>query len=108
MKKKTWANKTSIYLASAACAKFIADIFLCPLEAVRIRAVSDPEFCDGLVDGFGKILKAEGMGEFYAGFVPILVKQILYTMAKFAVQGDVADRIYTGMGTSPAEMSSKA
>ena len=87
-------------------AEFIADILLCPLEAVRIRAVSDPEFCDGLVDGFGKILKAEGMGEFYAGFVPILAKQVPYTMAKFAVQGDVADRIYTGMGTSSVEMSS--
>ena len=106
--ERAWANKTSIYLASAACAEFIADIFLCSLEAVRIRAVSDPEFCDGLVDGFGKILKAEGMGGFYAGFVPILAKQVPYTMAKFAVQGDVADRVYTGMGTSPAETSSKA
>jgi len=104
--EKAWANKTSIYLASAACAEFIADIFLCPLEAVRIRAVSDPEFCDGLADGFSKILKAEGVGGFYAGFAPILFKQIPYTMAKFAVQGDVAERIYAGMGTSPALCSS--
>ena len=50
--EKAWDNKTSIYLASAAAAEFIADVFLCPLEAVRIRSVSDPEFCDGLADGF--------------------------------------------------------
>ena len=50
-----WEKKTQIYLASAACAEFIADIFLCPLEAVRIRSVSDPEFCDGLADGFSKM-----------------------------------------------------
>ena len=27
------------------------------------------------------------VGAFYSGFVPILFKQIPYTMAKFAVQG---------------------
>eukprot|EP00814_Leptocylindrus_danicus_P020213 CAMPEP_0116023950 /NCGR_PEP_ID=MMETSP0321-20121206/11981_1 /TAXON_ID=163516 /ORGANISM="Leptocylindrus danicus var. danicus, Strain B650" /LENGTH=317 /DNA_ID=CAMNT_0003495497 /DNA_START=50 /DNA_END=1003 /DNA_ORIENTATION=+ len=104
--EKAWANKTPIYLASAAVAEFIADIFLCPLEAVRIRAVSDPEFCDGLADGFGKMLKAEGVGGFYSGFGPILFKQIPYTMAKFAVQGAAADAIYSSMGKAPSELSS--
>lgn len=104
--EKAWDNKTNIYLASAAAAEFIADIFLCPLEAVRIRSVSDPEFCDGLADGFVKMLKADGIGGFYAGFVPILFKQVPYTMAKFAVQGDAADRIYGAMGTKPSECSS--
>lgn len=104
--EKAWANKTSIYLASAAAAETIADVFLCPLEAVRIRAVSDPEFCDGLADGFGKMLKAEGIGGFYAGLVPILAKQVPYTMAKFAVQGEAADKMYAGMGKSPAQCSS--
>jgi len=101
-----WNNKTAIYLGAAAIAEFIADVFLCPLEAVRIRSVSDPEFCDGLADGFAKIIKAEGVGGFYAGFLPILGKQVPYTMAKFAVQGEVADSIYAGMGKSPAELSS--
>lgn len=103
--EKAWENKTSIYLVSAACAEFIADIFLCPLEAVRIRSVSDPEFCDGLVDGFGKMLKAEGVGGFYAGLIPILAKQIPYTCAKFVVQGSAADSIYNSMGKKPSECS---
>jgi solute carrier family 25 (mitochondrial phosphate transporter), member 3 len=102
---KAWENKTPIYLGSAACAEFIADIFLCPLEAVRIRSVSDPTFCDGLADGFGKILKTEGIMGFYSGLLPILAKQIPYTMAKFAVQGNAADAIYASMGTSPAQSS---
>merc|ERR1711935_570235 len=68
--RKAWENRTSIYLLSAACAEFVADVFLCPLEAVRIRAVSDPTFCNGLADGFGKILKNEGVMGFYSGFVP--------------------------------------
>jgi len=103
--EKAWENKTPIYLGAAAAAEFIADIFLCPLEAVRIRAVSDPEFCDGLADGFAKMLKAEGIGGFYAGFAPILAKQVPYTMTKFAVQGNAADSIYKSMGSSPAECS---
>jgi solute carrier family 25 phosphate transporter 3 len=106
--EKAWENKTGIYLGSAAIAETIADVFLCPLEAVRIRSVSDPEFCDGLADGFSKMLKADGIGGFYAGFLPILAKQVPYTMAKFAVQGSAADAIYTSMGKTPAELSTSA
>ena len=68
-------NRTAVYLGAAACAEFIADIALCPLEATRIRLVSDPKFANGLIGGFGKILKTEGVGAFYAGFGPILFKQ---------------------------------
>ena len=103
-----WKNKTPIYLASAAAAETIADIFLCPLEAVRIRSVSDPEFCDGLADGFVKMFKSEGIGGFYAGLAPILAKQVPYTMTKFAVQGKAADAIYGSMGKGPADLSSGA
>jgi len=103
--EKAWENKTPIYLAAAAAAETIADIFLCPLEAVRIRAVSDPEFCDGLADGFGKMLKTEGVGGFYAGLAPILAKQVPYTMTKFAVQGAAADAMYGSLGKTPATMS---
>jgi len=104
--EKAWNNKTAIYLASAAAAETIADVFLCPLEAVRIRSVSDPEFCDGLADGFVKMFKTEGVGGFYAGLAPILAKQVPYTMAKFAVQGEAADAIYNSMGKKPSELSS--
>jgi solute carrier family 25 phosphate transporter 3 len=101
--EKAWENKSVIYLGAAAGAEFIADIFLCPLEAVRIRSVSDPEFCDGLLDGFSKMAKAEGIGGFYAGFIPILAKQIPYTCTKFLVQGNVADSVFTSMGKTPEQ-----
>mmetsp|Transcript_16295 Transcript_16295/g.24833 ORF Transcript_16295/g.24833 Transcript_16295/m.24833 type:complete len:244 (-) Transcript_16295:472-1203(-) len=104
--EKAWENKTVIYLAAAAGAEFVADLFLCPLEAVRIRSVSDPEFADGLADGFVKMAKTEGLLGFYAGLVPILFKQIPYTMAKFAVQGNAADAMYGALGKSPKEVSS--
>ena len=103
--EKAWANKGMIYIGAAACAEFIADVFLCPLEAVRIRQVSDPNFADSLASGFSKMLKMEGIGGFYSGFLPILAKQIPYTCAKFVVQGTAADALYGTTGKSPAELS---
>lgn len=68
-------NRTAVYLASSAAGEFFADIALCPLEATRIRLVSEPTYANGLVGGFSKMLKNEGIGAFYAGFGPILFKQ---------------------------------
>merc|ERR1712169_126964 len=88
-------NRTAVYLASSACAEFFADIALCPLEATRIRLVSEPTFASGLVSGFSKIARTEGLGAFYAGFGPILFKQIPYTMTKFVVYEKAAEAIFS-------------
>lgn len=78
-------NRQAVYLGASGIAEFFADIALCPLEATRIRLVSQPSFANGLAGGFLRILREEGPGAFYAGFGPILFKQVPYTMAKFAV-----------------------
>ncbi|EDU43224.1 mitochondrial phosphate carrier protein [Pyrenophora tritici-repentis] len=88
-------NRTAVYLAAAGVAEFFADVALCPLEATRIRLVGDPTFANGLVGGFTKILKNEGVGAFYSGFGPILFKQVPYTMAKFVVFEKVNEAVYT-------------
>ncbi|KAJ4373299.1 mitochondrial phosphate carrier protein [Neocucurbitaria cava] len=87
-------NRTAVYLASAGAAEFFADIALCPLEATRIRLVSEPTFANGLIGGFGKIFRQEGLGAFYSGFGPILFKQVPYTMTKFVVYEKVSEAIY--------------
>ena len=58
-------------------AEFIADIFLCPYEACRIRLVSQPDYADSLM-GVAKRMSSEMgfVGAFYSGFVPILFKQV--------------------------------
>lgn len=92
--QKAWDNKNNIYLASAAMAEFIADVFLCPLEACRIRLVSEPTFANSLPATAARLIKENGVvAGFYSGFVPMLFKQVPYTMAKFAVQGAAADVI---------------
>ena len=105
--QETWDNRNSIYLGSSAAAEFIADIFLCPLEATRIRLVSNPSYADSMLGAMGKMASEEGIiGAFYSGFGPILAKQVPYTMAKFAVQGIAAEKIYDSLGKTPAQMSS--
>ncbi|KAI0384701.1 mitochondrial phosphate carrier protein Mir1 [Hypomontagnella monticulosa] len=86
--------RTGVYLVSSACAEFFADIALCPLEATRIRLVSEPTYASGLVSGMSKMMSQEGIGAFYAGFGPILFKQVPYTMAKFVVYEKVAEAIF--------------
>ncbi|KAG4420997.1 mitochondrial phosphate carrier protein [Cadophora malorum] len=95
-------NRTAVYLASAGLAEFFADIALCPLEATRIRLVSEPTYANGLIGGFSKMLKNEGVGAFYAGFGPILLKQVPYTMTKFVVYEKVAEAIYGYVDKSKA------
>jgi solute carrier family 25 phosphate transporter 3 len=99
--QKAWDNRTAIYLGASAAAEFIADLFLCPLEALRIRSVSDPTFPKGIVSGGVKMLQTDGVLGFYAGLGPILFKQIPYTMAKFAVQGKAAEIMYNNTGLTP-------
>jgi len=104
--EKAWKNRFSIYLGAAACAEFIADIFLCPLEATRIRLVSNPQYASGLITAFPKIIRDDGIIRgFYSGFGPILFKQVPYTMAKFAVQGWAAEKIFKVMRVEPATAS---
>mmetsp|Transcript_48936 Transcript_48936/g.112226 ORF Transcript_48936/g.112226 Transcript_48936/m.112226 type:complete len:194 (-) Transcript_48936:303-884(-) len=88
-------------------AEFIADIFLCPLEATRIRLVSNPQYANGLFGAASKMAAEEGIiGGFYSGFVPILFKQIPYTMVKFAVQGRAMEAMYGATNSEPETSSS--
>jgi len=114
--KKTFVNyfgqekaseyRTGIYLASSAIAEFFADIALCPLEATRIRLVSQPSFASGLLPAFVRIAKEEGiLRGFYSGFGPILFKQVPYTMAKFAVYEVVAENVFSAIGTPKDQLS---
>ncbi|CAD7955736.1 unnamed protein product [Amoebophrya sp. A120] len=102
--EKGFQYRNQIYLGASACAETIADVFLCPLEAARIRQVSDPSFAQGTIAALRKLYAMEGFAGWYSGFIPILFKQVPYTMAKFAVQGMAAEQIYGTVG-QPATLS---
>jgi solute carrier family 25 phosphate transporter 3 len=55
-------NKTVVYLAASASAEFLADIALCPFEAIKVRMQTTlPPFASTLREGMGKVIKEEGV-----------------------------------------------
>lgn len=54
-------RKTLINLAGAASADVIANVALCPFEAVKVRVQTLPGFARGLADGLPKFVKSEGV-----------------------------------------------
>jgi solute carrier family 25 phosphate transporter 3 len=104
--ESAWRNRNRIYLASSAIAETIADCFLCPYEACRIRLVSQPDYANGMGACAKRIMAENGLiGGFYSGFIPILFKQVPYTMAKFAVQGKASEMIYSAKGKEPSDLT---
>jgi len=77
--------RTAIYLGASSVAEFFADILLTPLEATRIRLVSDRKYATGLVTGFLSLAREGGLADMYAGFLPIICKQIPYAIGQFTV-----------------------
>nr|XP_023897157.1 mitochondrial phosphate carrier protein 3, mitochondrial-like [Quercus suber] len=98
--------KTLIYLAGSASAEVIADVALCPFEAVKVRVQTQPGFARGLSDGLPKFVKSEGYGGLYKGMVPLWGRQIPYTMMKFASFETIVELIYKHVIPRPKDQCS--
>ncbi|KAG6003284.1 hypothetical protein E4U21_002211 [Claviceps maximensis] len=91
-------SRMAIYLGASATAELFADVLLCPLEATRIRLVSQRGYATGLASGFMRIARDEGFRGFYSGFVPLLFKQVPFAVGQFSVHEAVNEVIYRSMG----------
>ncbi|KAI1390082.1 mitochondrial phosphate carrier protein [Hypoxylon trugodes] len=93
--ENAYKYKTVLYLTASASAEFLADIALCPLEAIKVRMQTTiPPPYTGTIDGFRKITAAEGFGGLYKGLYPLWGRQIPYTMMKFASFETIVEKIY--------------
>ncbi|GMI93962.1 phosphate transporter 3;1, mitochondrial phosphate transporter 3 [Hibiscus trionum] len=100
--------KTLIYLAGSASAEVIADVALCPFEAVKVRVQTQPGFARGLSDGLPKFVRSEGALGLYKGIVPLWGRQIPYTMMKFASFETIVEMIYKYGIPTPKDQCSKS
>ncbi|RDW65324.1 hypothetical protein BP5796_10016 [Coleophoma crateriformis] len=92
-------NKTVIFLGASATAEFLADIALCPFEAIKVRMQSTlPPFAHTLREGWSKVVKDEGVAGLYKGLYPLWARQIPYTMCKFATFEETVNQIYKFLG----------
>jgi len=94
-----------IYATSSASAEVIADVLLCPFEAVKVRIQTNPAFARGVMDGLPKIIKQEGFGSLYAGIGPLWARQVPYTVIKFVAFERIAEAIYKRLPKKKEDMS---
>ncbi|PVU97116.1 hypothetical protein BB561_000753 [Smittium simulii] len=94
--------KTLLYLSSSASAEVIADVLLCPLEALKVKAqTSTTPFAPSFLAGVNKVVASEGVSGFYKGLTPLWLRQVPYTMVKFATFETTVNMIYKNVMTKP-------
>ncbi|PYH79747.1 mitochondrial carrier [Aspergillus uvarum CBS 121591] len=87
--------KTSLYLAASASAELIADVALCPFEAIKVRMQTTiPPDIRSTFTGINNVVSKEGVAGLYKGLYPLWGRQIPYTMMKFASFETIVEMIY--------------
>jgi len=99
--------RTSIYLAASASAEFFADMMLAPMEATKVRIQTQPTAPPTLRGCLPMIYKTEGLSGFYKGLPPLWMRQIPYTMMKFACFERTVELLYKHVVPKPRSECSK-
>ncbi|KAI7791903.1 solute carrier family 25 mitochondrial carrier [Triplophysa rosa] len=99
--------RTSVYLAASASAEFFADIALAPMEACKVRIQTQPGYANTLRECAPKMHAEEGLNAFYKGVYPLWLRQIPYTMMKFACFERTVEMLYKHIVPKPRSECSK-
>ncbi|XP_010885265.1 solute carrier family 25 member 3a isoform X1 [Esox lucius] len=99
--ENTYLWRTSLYLAASASAEFFADIALAPMEACKVRIQTQPGYANNLRQCAPKMYAEEGVWAFYKGVVPLWMRQIPYTMMKFACFERTVELLYKHVVPKP-------
>jgi len=105
--ENAYVYRTSLYLIASASAEFFADIALCPMEAVKVR-IQTSDYSNTLRDCFPRMKAEEGTGTFFRGLKPLWMRQIPYTMMKFACFEKTVEAIYAYVVPKPRDQCSKS
>lgn len=90
------------FAASSASAEVIADVFLCPWEAtkVRMQTAKPGTFPETFGAAFNKIKTEEGWKGLYKGIGPLWARQIPYTIVKFVFFEKTVEWFYKNILTA--------
>ena len=85
-----------MYIMSSAMAEMIADVFLCPFEAIKLRMQISKIGTFPLEFGkaFMKIKSQEGFRGFYKGLAALWSRQVPYTIIKFVAFESIIEWAY--------------
>jgi len=107
--EKAAQYQTVGFAVSSACAEIIADVALCPWEALKVRMqTSTPgTFPTSALKGWNQIMAAEGWNGFYKGLAPLWCRQVPYTIVKFVAFENIVRSFYRNVFTAPRDSYSK-
>lgn len=100
--------RTCLYLAASASAEFFADMLLAPMEATKVRIQTSPNAPPTLRGCVPMIYKTEGLSGFFKGLPPLWMRQIPYTMMKFACFERTVELLYSHVVPKPRAQCTKS
>lgn len=92
--ENAYVYRTGLFLAASASAEFFADIALAPFEAAKVKIQTSENFASTMRAAMPKMYADEGISAFYKGLVPLWMRQIPYTMMKFACFEKTVELLY--------------
>lgn len=105
--ENAYLYRTSLYMTASASAEFVADIALAPMEAVKVRIQTGSGLGDTLRECAPRLWREEGVAGFYKGLPPLWLRQIPYTMMKFAGFERTLEFLYNRVVPVPRDSLSK-
>ncbi|KAF6340464.1 solute carrier family 25 member 3 [Rhinolophus ferrumequinum] len=78
------------------------------MEAAKVRIQTQPGYANTLRDAAPKMYKEEGLNAFYKGVAPLWMRQIPYTMMKFACFERTVEALYKFVVPKPRSECTKA
>jgi solute carrier family 25 phosphate transporter 3 len=105
--EKSYTHRLYLYLAASASAEFFADMFLSPFEAMKVRIQTMPGYANNMREAYAKMSKEAG-SPFYKGLKPLWLRQIPYTMMKFACFEKTVEAIYANIVPKPRAECTKS
>lgn len=100
------AYRVPVWVVSSACAEVVACLALCPMEATKIRMVTDPRYASSTVGALRRVVRENGIFSLWQGVSPIMVRQVPYTVAKLAGYEALSMRL--GRGVAPGVIAGAA
>jgi len=81
-------------------------MFLAPFEAMKVRIQTMPGYANNMREAYAK-MKVESGNPFFKGLKPLWLRQIPYTMMKFAAFERVVEFLYKNVVPKPRSECSK-
>lgn len=107
--ENVYKYRTIGFALSSASAEVIADVLLCPWEAIKVRVQTSKAgtFPTATGEAFAKIKGEEGWNGLYKGLSPLWARQIPYTVVKFVAFERTVEAFYSKVFTKPKSEYSK-